>query len=49
MRRSMREDARIIINRAILGDPLDMIVSGPAAPGPSTCAQAIAKKYDLKV
>lgn len=33
----------------ILGDPLDMIVSGPATPDTSTCAQAeaIAKKYSL--
>lgn len=35
----------------ILGDPLDMIASGPACPDSSTCAQAvaIAKKYDLKL
>lgn len=33
----------------ILGDPLDMIASGPAAPDASTCAQAqaIAQKYRL--
>lgn len=33
----------------ILGDPLDMIASGPACPDSSTCAQAaaIAKKYRL--
>ena len=33
----------------ILGDPLDMIASGPAAPDSSTCAQAlaIAEKYSL--
>lgn len=33
----------------ILGDPLDMIASGPAAPDSATCAdaQAIAKKYRL--
>ena len=33
----------------ILGDPLDMIVSGPACPDSSTCAQAaaIAEKYRL--
>ncbi len=33
----------------ILGDPLDMIASGPAAPDRSTCADAleIAKKYSL--
>lgn len=35
----------------ILGDPLDMIASGPACPDPSTCAQAktIAEKYGLKL
>lgn len=35
----------------ILGDPLDMIASGPACPDPSTCeqAQAIAEKYSLKL
>ena len=35
----------------ILGDPLDMIASGPAAPDSSTCVQAlaIAEKYDLKL
>lgn len=35
----------------ILGDPLDMIASGPACPDPSTCAQAeaIAGKYGLKL
>lgn len=35
----------------ILGDPLDMIASGPTAPDRSTCedALAIAKKYDLKL
>lgn len=33
----------------ILGDPLDMIASGPACPDPSTCAQAlaIARRYEL--
>lgn len=33
----------------VLGDPLDMIASGPAAPDTSTCAQAasIAEKYAL--
>ncbi len=33
----------------ILGDPLDMIASGPAAPDPSTCAQAlaVAERYGL--
>ena len=33
----------------ILGDPLDMIASGPACPDSSTCAQAaaIAEKYRL--
>lgn len=35
----------------ILGDPLDMIASGPTSPDPSTCAQAkvIAEKYKLKL
>ncbi len=35
----------------ILGDPLDMIASGPAVPDTSTCAQAlaIAGKYRLKL
>lgn len=35
----------------IIGDPLDMIASGPAYPDSSTCAQAlgIAKKYFLRL
>lgn len=35
----------------ILGDPLDMIASGPACPDTSTCAQAqaIAEKYRLRL
>lgn len=35
----------------ILGDPLDMIASGPACPDSSTCEQAIAiaKKYNLQL
>ena len=35
----------------ILGDPLDMIASGPAYPDTSTCEQAlsIAKRYNLKL
>ena len=35
----------------ILGDPLDMIASGPACPDSSTCAQAlkIAEKYHLNL
>ena len=38
-----------IVLSDILGDPLDMIASGPAYPDSTTCeqAQAIAKKYDL--
>ena len=40
-----------IVLSDILGDPLDMIASGPACPDSSTCQQAveIAKKYDLKL
>ena len=40
-----------IVLSDILGDPLDMIASGPAYPDSSTCAQAedILKKYDLKL
>ena len=40
-----------IILSDILGDPLDMIASGPAAADPSTCeqAQAIVKKYGISL
>lgn len=40
-----------IVLSDILGDPLDMIASGPACPDSSTCEQALAivKKYDLKI
>lgn len=40
-----------IILSDILGDPLDMIASGPATPDGSTCADAltIVKKYNLKL
>ncbi|MDY3224416.1 MAG: glycerate kinase [Candidatus Faecousia sp.] len=40
-----------IVLSDILGDPLDMIASGPAVPDSSTCeqAEAIAKKYTLRL
>lgn len=40
-----------IVLSDILGDPLDMIASGPAVPDTTTCAQAeaIAKKYALRL
>ena len=40
-----------IILSDIIGDPLDMIASGPACPDESTCrqAQAIAEKYRLRL
>ena len=40
-----------VILSDILGDPPDMIASGPAAPDPSTCADAkrVAAKYGLRL
>lgn len=40
-----------IVLSDILGDPLDMIASGPACPDSATCAQAqqIAERYQLKL
>lgn len=47
------EPARIdaVILSDVLGDPLDMIASGPAAPDPATCGEAleIVRKYHLEV
>lgn len=40
-----------IVLSDIIGDPLDMIASGPAYPDSSTCEQAleVVKRYDLKL
>ena len=40
-----------IVLSDVLGDPLDMIASGPAYPDSSTCeeAQAIVKKYGIRI
>ncbi len=41
----------VVVLSDVLGDPLDMIASGPAAPDSSTCAQAldIAREYHLQL
>ena len=41
----------VVVLSDILGDPLDMIASGPAYPDSSSCAQAldIAKRYGLRL
>lgn len=47
------EPARVysIVLSDIIGDPLDMIASGPAYPDSSTCQQAleIIQKYNIKI
>lgn len=46
-----RAQVLAVVLSDILGDPLDMIASGPVCPDSSTCqqAQAIAKKYGLRL
>lgn len=50
-RRCMPAHVYTIVLSDIIGDPLDMIASGPAYPDSSTCAQAmeIVRKYGLRL